>query len=117
MDAQARLSSLSAEIALKYGVSGSLEKQVRKIGGTLPRYERARAKDLVRVAEALERDADQIEIDERAFEVAEMALQMHLEHVDAEAFRKSVAVDVATTILVNLVLGAVALAVVWFLVV
>ena len=111
MDARSRLDTLRAEIALKYGVSGSLEKQVRKIGRALPRYERARAAELVRVEAALGHAKLQKQIDGRVFEVAETALQMHLEKVDARDRRKGFALDVTTTVLVNVVLGLIALAV------
>ncbi|MEM9437900.1 MAG: hypothetical protein AAGA15_12740 [Pseudomonadota bacterium] len=109
-DAQARLATLRAEIALKYGVSGTLDRQVRKIGRTLPRYERRLAAELVRVERALGHPKLQKQIDARAFERAEMALVMHLEGVDAEGRRRGFALDITTTVLVNTLLGAATLA-------
>jgi len=109
-DAAARLASLRAEIALKYGVGGTLKRQVAKIGRTLPRYERAQAAELVRVEQALGHPKTQKQIDARAFERAETALTMHLEGVDAADRRKGYVLDVTTTVLVNLLLAAIVMA-------
>ncbi|MEM9437459.1 MAG: hypothetical protein AAGA15_10495 [Pseudomonadota bacterium] len=114
-DAQARLATLRAEIALKYGVKGTLQKQVRKIGRALPRFERAQAAELVRLEQALAEGEMEQTIDARAFERAEMALVMHLEGVEAEERRRTFALDVTTTVLVNTLLGAAALAALFWL--
>ncbi|MEM8591839.1 MAG: hypothetical protein AAGF13_04865 [Pseudomonadota bacterium] len=116
MDARSRLEKLRQEIALTYGVGGSLQAQVRKIRRVLPRYERQRAEELARVEQALDHPKMQKQIDARAFARAEAALQMHLEGVDAADLRKGRPLDVTTSVLWNLVLGAIALVVVWSLV-
>ncbi|MEM6477884.1 MAG: hypothetical protein AAF647_02435 [Pseudomonadota bacterium] len=105
-DASSRLASLSAEIALKYGVSGSFERQVRKLGRALPRYERVQARELVRAERALGHAKLQKQVDRQVFERAETALLMHLEGVDASHRRRGYLLDVTTTtVLVNVLLA------------
>ncbi|MEM6275961.1 MAG: hypothetical protein AAF714_03360 [Pseudomonadota bacterium] len=110
-DLSSRLGSLRAEIALKYGVGGSLGSQVRAIRRTLPKYERRQAESLVRVEAALE--AGGADVDPQAFERAETALLMHLDELDAAARRTRRAVDIAMNVLVNLVLAVAALLALW----
>ncbi len=113
MNAKARVENLSAEIAVKYGVKGSLEKQVRKIGRAFPKYERKQAQILVHASHALGHPKMQKQLDERSFERAETALLMHLEKVDAMDRRKGIALDLTTTVLVNVVLAVIILATLW----
>ncbi|MEM6895829.1 MAG: hypothetical protein AAF576_00515 [Pseudomonadota bacterium] len=109
-DAAARLHALSAEIAATYGVRGSFQRQVRKLGAALPRYERQQAAALVRVERMLARGTPAEAIDGPRFEHAELTLQMHLEQVEAADVRKSFALDITTTVLVNAVLACLVLA-------
>lgn len=114
-DAADRLAALRADIATSYGVGGDLRRQVRKIRRTLPRYELRQAEDLVRVeAELAEREAG-AEIDSAAFERAETALQMHLEGLDTLARRRGFALDIATSVIVNVVIGVGVIAAFWAL--
>lgn len=115
VDARSRLSDLSAELAVKYGIGGSLARQAKKIGRAMPRYERRHLADLARVEAALTHPKLQRQIDGPAFERAETALQMHLEGVDAADRRKGIALDITTTVMVNLLLAGITLAVLWTL--
>lgn len=116
-NASMRLDALRSEIALKYGVSGSLERQLRKIGRTLPRYERRQAAALVLAEQALGHPELQEQIEPATFDRAETALWMHLEGVDARDRRKGVMLDITTTVLVNVLVGVVLMVVLWSLIV
>ena len=113
-EASTRLDALRQALAETYGVTGSLEAQVAQLKRVLPRYERRQAQALVRVEQALGRG--QGEIEARAFEHAELALVMYLEAADERDARKGSAVDVTMSVLVNVVLGLLALALLWWVV-
>ncbi|MEM1375715.1 MAG: hypothetical protein AAGF78_15200 [Pseudomonadota bacterium] len=110
-DVSSRLGSLRAEIAIKYGVGGSLGSQIRAIRRALPKYERRQAESLARVEAAIEAGA--AEVDPEAFERAETALLMHLDGLEAASRRTRRAVDIAMNVLVNMALAVAALLALW----
>ncbi|MEL6913647.1 MAG: hypothetical protein AAFP13_04035 [Pseudomonadota bacterium] len=112
-DASDRLAMLRAAIATNYGIGGDLGRQLRKIRRTLPRYEVRQAEALVRVEAALGNSHEPAEIDTAAFERAETALYMHLEGLSDAERRGRVALDIATTVIVNLSLAALVLGGLW----
>ncbi|MEO0485742.1 MAG: hypothetical protein AAF092_07505 [Pseudomonadota bacterium] len=113
MEARARLDDLSAEIALKYGITGTFSDQIAKIRRALPRYERARADDLAKVESALEHPTHRNELMREPFERAETALLMHLERVDRSERIRAYALDAISSVLLNVVLAAIAVGVLY----
>ena len=116
-EANSRLETLRQAFADTYGVKGSFEAQVAQTRRLLPRYARGQAHQLVRVEQVLEAQDEADQIDRDAFERAELALSMYLETLDDRDQQKGFAVDVTMNVLVNVALGLIALALVWFFVV
>ena len=113
LEAQSRLEDLSAQIAVKYGVSGTFSFQVSKIRRALPRYERARADDLVKVESALEHPTNRYELMREPFERAETALLMHLEGVDRTERVRAFALDAIMSVVTNVALAGIAVAILY----
>ena len=111
---QKDIDALRREIEERYGIAGrTLGVQVRKLGRSLPKYERGQARVLAEAETALGHPKMAMRIQVQAFEHAKTALQMHLETVSPTDRRKGRAIDIAATVLVNVFLAAVVLAVIW----
>ncbi|MEL6610322.1 MAG: hypothetical protein AAFO93_15550 [Pseudomonadota bacterium] len=107
---QREIDALRAEITARYGVTGTLAAQVRKLGRALPKYERGQARVLVEAERALGHPKMAMRIHRPAFDHAKTALEMHLERVDPHDRRKGMALSIVATVLVNV---ALAVAVLW----
>mgnify|MGYP001801741276 CR=1 FL=1 len=103
---QKEINLLRQEIALKYGVEApTLERQIRKLGRGLPKFERGQARMLIDAERALQHPKMALKIQSEPFSRAKLALMVHLEKVDPGDQWKCWMVRITTVVLVNLLIA------------